>query len=272
MAPPGRWKREKDTPLTGDSCLRTDRAGDNPFRHVTELALARIVRPEPEPAYNNVTVRVEFEEGFEKGTVGWPGPNVCVGPSGQNDGSSIGIHGFYDGPLPGQEVLVGFVGGQANAPIVVQKYPHRIDKRPQFDKLHLNPLTTQFHQSDDVLMGGYSGSFVAVRGKFPLPGEVHVSSVSSVLVEAPGGIQMSSVSSVLIEAPSVSLDSASINLGLPAPEQAVLGNILNSFLSSFLAACAAITTAGIPIDNGSAFTALQSSLPAHLSGTVHLAP
>lgn len=172
------WKTKKGG---RDSNVRnTEDDINNPLaRGVGELKLAEVILPQPEPMFMQHLVTVEFLKGGKSTGVCWPGPHVSLSKAGIPAGSAQAIHGLWEAPMPGQMVLVGFESGNYNAPMVVQKYPYNPSKRPDMKAAYYLPLTTMGHGSFDVVLGHFTGSFVALRGgPMGLPGQIEVNAMT----------------------------------------------------------------------------------------------
>ena len=276
---PGKWApRRGETTVEGDSTLISRKYDHAPFENLLELTMGVVIEAEPEPGYVRVSAVCEPDAGFRRNQCAWPGPNVAVGKSGKTDGSRAGIHGFYDAPMPGQSVLMGFVNGRMGSPIVIQKYSSRIDQQPHLEALHDLPLTNSGHDYRDVLVGSFTGSYIALRGGVPIPGQIEISSEADTTITAGAGAVITAGARVVIEGKAdveIGSDTGLVLLG-PEPRQPVLlGDDAIDLLDRLLTAIQAITvtspplTGGtFPIDNPGDFSSLAGELNDLLSQKV----
>jgi hypothetical protein len=156
---------------------------DNRFKpqaHGTYTMIAgEIEFPQPEPLFKQNLVTVKFARGGRVSTVAYPG--AFISPlTGQ-------MHGLYEGPIPGQMVMVGFENGNSAAPFVVNRYPYQGVGDTFSEMQYLNPLTTAGIDATDVAIGHFSGSFLRfntgiISGK--LPGSISFYAISSVDMSA----------------------------------------------------------------------------------------
>jgi hypothetical protein len=150
---------------------------DNRFKpqaHGTYTMIAGEVEfPQPEPLFKQNLVTVKFARGGRVSTVAYPG--AFISPlTGQ-------MHGLYEGPIPGQMVMVGFENGNSAAPFVVNRYPYQGVGDTASEMQYLNPLTAAGIDATDVAIGHFSGSFLRfntgiISGK--LPGSVTLSAMT----------------------------------------------------------------------------------------------
>lgn len=150
---------------------------------IDRISLATVFVPQPEPIYRQHTVTVKMVKGGKITNVAWPGAQVNMGPGGIIPGGvALGIHGLWESPLAGQQVLLGWVEGSSSDPIVINKYPYNALQRPDLEAMHSLPLTLQAHGPTDVVLGHYLGSFIALRGTLPLPAQIDIVSLSGMTV------------------------------------------------------------------------------------------
>lgn len=172
----------------GDSNLRNLQSNSHQSYNWRSLGIhiGAVLLPQPEPVFKQHRVTVSTLKGEIVTHVAWPGAQVNANPAGLPGGVSIGIHGLWESPLPGQEVALGFIEGDVNNPIVLNKYPYNGTHRIDLEILHYLPLTKQLHGPTDVVLGHHTGSFVALRGTVPLPAQIEIRSPSSILVNTLG--------------------------------------------------------------------------------------
>jgi hypothetical protein len=122
--------------------------------HSTYGILAGEIKfPQPEPLFKQNFVTVEFTRGGGVGTVYYPGAFI--------DPVSGNLHGVYEGPIPGQMVMVGFEGGNQQAPFVINRYPYQCVANTSTELDFFTPLTKKNYDATDVLIGHFSGSFIS---------------------------------------------------------------------------------------------------------------
>ena len=175
----------------------------------TRLHIGEVVLVHPEPAYAQMMASVRIRKGGILTTVAVPGPNVALTPAGIPAGAgAIGIHGLYDPPLPGQEVVLGFIGGNAYSPVVLAKLPYNASDDPTMEVAHTAPMTKFGHMPLDIVLGHFNGSYLAFRSMLPIPGNVelkasaslNLSSKLNTNVSALANVNISSVMSTSIDA------------------------------------------------------------------------
>lgn len=119
---------------------------------------------EPEPLFRQNMVAVKPAKGGRITSVAYPGAFI--------DPISGNLHGTYEGPIPGQMVMVGFENGNVNSPFVVNRYPYQGAGNTLTELKYINPLTASLFDSTDVMMGHFSGSYMSfntgiLSGKTP---------------------------------------------------------------------------------------------------------
>jgi len=150
---------------------------NTPYLNVTQLSVGEVIEVHAEPENLQCTVGVHFANGGKDTHIAWPGAQVNADSSGAQattPGSVIGIHGLWEAPLPGQQVLVGYVEGSGFDPIVINKYPYQGNINPIHTPPHEFPLTRLGHSDKDIVLGSFTGSFIALRATTPLPGEIDI--------------------------------------------------------------------------------------------------
>jgi hypothetical protein len=169
----GQWLK---VPVGADSSLYNKGDSTNAeYLNIKDLKLGTVLIPQPEPVYKESSASVNLVTGGILTNVAWPGPQVDMNPTGIIPGGvAIGIHGLWEAPLSGQQVLVGFVEGSSQNPIIIQKYSYNASTRLDLEPLHILPLTLKLIGPTDVILGQHVGSFIALRGTLPLPGEIDI--------------------------------------------------------------------------------------------------
>lgn len=238
----GQWKREQY--LYGpDSSLHGNYHNNNlKSKQMFQMTLGTIDIVRAEPIYRQTAIDVQYVQGGGDTNVAWPGPQVNASVAGLASPSSQQIHGLWEAPLPGQQVLVGFVEGNLADPIVINKYPYNALQDPAYEAAHNQPLTQKEHGPLDVVLGHFTGSFIALRGTLPLPAHIDVYSESSMLFESQVETSIKSLD-VKIE----STTGAKVytkSSGLIAIFNAV--ESLQSILSDLIDATSGIITTGSP--------------------------
>lgn len=157
---------------------------NNNTLHINTLMTGSVELARTEPLYRQNSVDVQLTKGGALSSVAWPGGQVNASSSGVTSPVTEQIHGLWEAPLPGQQVLIGFVNGDNNDPIVLNKYPYNALQDPIYESAHNQPLTQKNHGSLDIVLGHFTGSFIAHRGTLPLPGHIDINSVTSMTVES----------------------------------------------------------------------------------------
>jgi len=138
-----------------------------------QFLVGEIATVQPEPLFKQNYVNVNFARNG--------GANGCAYPGAFIDPLTGNLHGTYEGPIPGQMVMVGFENGNSHSPFVVQRYPYmgndNVFTEPQF----VTPLTKKLRDSTDVSIGHFSGSYLTfntgiLSGK--LPGSIDLYSMT----------------------------------------------------------------------------------------------
>lgn len=129
-----------------------------------QMVVGEIEITEPEPLFKQNMVNVVFARGGNASSVAYPGAFI--------DPTTGNIHGTYEGPIPGQMVMVGFENGNVQAPFVVNRYPYQGSGDTLNESAYFNPLTTASFDATDVIIGHFSGSYVSfnsgiLSGKLP---------------------------------------------------------------------------------------------------------
>lgn len=138
-----------------------------------QMLVGEVKITEPEPLFRQNMVTVGLARGGDITSVSYPG--AFIEPISGN------IHGTYEGPIPGQMVVVGFENGNVNTPFVVNRYPYQGVGNTLTESAYINPLTKALFDSTDVITGHFSGSYMSfntgiISGK--LPGSVTINAIT----------------------------------------------------------------------------------------------
>lgn len=196
-------QRKIKTSLGKDTFIRNSE--NNIFKQQSnktfQLIGGEIEFTEPEPLYKQNMVTVKFARDHGRATsVAYPGAFI--------DPISGNLHGSYEGPIPGQMVVVGFENGNSQAPFVVNRYPYQGAGNSFTEGAYINPLTKKLFDATDVIMGHFTGSFLSfntgiLSGK--LPGSVSLNAVTDLEIESQTQIKLNSVVNT-------DIDSAIVNI------------------------------------------------------------
>jgi hypothetical protein len=188
--------------------LKDSNAYDSRFSKLTKINTGSItlkagfvIKIHEEPKYKTTLVSVQLIDGGIIEEVPFPTPNIITNEMGKITGKIKMIHGLYEPIMPGQYVLVGFIDGNSQKPIIINKYQYKaIPSTGSIDNLFTNPLSKLNFQSSDIILGHYSGSYLSIHAKTPIPGHVQISSISSMELKSKLGIVMKSDLEVNIKA------------------------------------------------------------------------
>jgi hypothetical protein len=171
----GQWEKRPYRVGTDSALFPRNRNNNNRYQNISDLKLGTVMVPQPEPVYKESSVSISLVSGGTLTNVAWPGPQVDMNPSGIIAGGvAVGIHGLWQAPLNGQQVLVGFVEGSSQNPIVLEKYSYNASPRVDLEFNHILPLSSKLIGPTDVVLGHHIGSFIAFRGTLPVPGEIDI--------------------------------------------------------------------------------------------------
>jgi len=155
---------------------------------------------QPEPLYKQTVVTVEMARGGKITSVAYPGAFF--------DPKSGNLHGTYEGPIPGQMVMVGFENGNFSAPYVVNRYPYQGKGNTLTESGYYTPLTKALFDATDVITGHFSGSYLAFyTGIFSgeLPGSVKLNAMTDFNVTAKSKILLDALVSAEVKSAIVKL-------------------------------------------------------------------
>ena len=169
--------------LGKDSHVRT--VNENIFQKQStktfEIMTGEVFLNQPEPVFNQNAVTVSLSKGGQ--ISGVPLPGAFIDPITGN------LHGSYDGPISGQMVSLGFVGGNSSSPIILNKHPYQGKGNTLTEGSYLTPMFLSGYDPTDVLMGHFSGSVIglytglnAIGGR--LPGSIGIDAFTSLDVTA----------------------------------------------------------------------------------------
>jgi len=151
-----------NTSLGNDSHTRN--FSENYFKRQTyevfDMIVGEIEFSEPEPIFDQNMVTVKMSRGGKMTSVAYPG--AFIDPITGNQ------HGLYEGPVPGQMVIVGFESGNRFAPFVVNRYPYQGVGNTVVEQKYIHPLTNAAFNPSDIILGHQSGSFLVFNTGLPL--------------------------------------------------------------------------------------------------------
>jgi len=194
------------TNLGNDTHVRRDYTQDA-FRKQGHSCYANMVGevlyPQPEPAFRNNMVTVKLANGGSITNVAYPG--AFIEPTTGN------MHGLYEGPIPGQMVMVGFENGNQNSPFVVNRYPYQGRGNTLTEAKYSLPLTTAGYNCFDIVLGHFSGSFISLNtGGFPstkTPGSMTLSAMTEMEFLANTSMTFSALSQEINSTTTIALNS-----------------------------------------------------------------
>lgn len=138
-----------------------------------QMVAGEIQITEPEPLFKQNMVTVALGRGGNITSVAYPGAFI--------DPITQSLHGTYEGPIPGQMVMVGYENGNANSPFVVNRYPYQGKGNTLFEGAYFQPLTKNLIDSTDVLIGHFSGSYMSFNTGIlsgEVPGSVTIGAIT----------------------------------------------------------------------------------------------
>jgi len=154
-----------------------------------QMIAGEVLFPQPEPFYKQNMVTVRLARGGQVTNVAYPG--AFIEPITGN------IHGVYEGPIPGQMVMVGFENGNQHSPFVVNRYPYQGAGNSLTELSYVNPLSAIGFHAFDVVIGHFLGSYLSFNtGILPstaFPGSVTLNAMTNLEIMAfAGGITIDS--------------------------------------------------------------------------------
>jgi len=162
---------------------------DNMFQsqsvNTLKVVTGEVFLTQPEPLFSQTNVMVNLTKGGLLSSVAYP--NAFKEPISGN------IHGLYEGPIPGQMVMLGFVEGNSASPFVINRYPYQGQGNSLTELAYINPLTQSLYNATDVILGHVSGSYLSFNTGFPiptgkLPGSVSLHSMTDLKIDTLAGI------------------------------------------------------------------------------------
>lgn len=181
----GNWTRDYQKPWNDSQNKNVHKDENAPFlSRMTTIGIGTVLLPEIEGVNKQGSVMVDMVSGGVVTGVSWPGAQVNANASGLPGGLSIGIHGLHESPLPGQQVAIGYIDGSWNNPVVLAKYPYNASQRIDLEAMHFLPMIQKSHGPTDVVLGHHTGSFIALRGTVPVPGEIDIVSPTVITISA----------------------------------------------------------------------------------------
>ncbi|MHA2367080.1 MAG: hypothetical protein ACXAC7_24220 [Candidatus Hodarchaeales archaeon] len=153
-----------------------------------QLVAGEVKIIEPEPLYRQNMVTVALGRGGDETSVAYPGAFI--------DPVTGNLHGTYEGPIPGQMVMVGYENGNSKSPFVVNRYPYQGAGNTLFEPAYINPLTRSLIDSTDVIVGHFTGSSLRFNTGIlsgQIPGSVTLNATTNFDLSANTTILLSSL-------------------------------------------------------------------------------
>lgn len=211
----GSWNRDYHKALNDSQNKNVHKDENAPFlSRMTTIGIGTILLPDPEPINKQHSVTVDMVSGGIVTGVSWPGAQTNANASGLPGGLAVGIHGLHESPLPGQQVAIGYIDGSWNNPVVLNKYPYNASQRIDLEQMHFLPMTTKSHGPTDVVLGHHTGSFIALRGTIPLPGEIDIVSPTVITISALAAMTVTVGSAYTVSAGGLVSITAGATMGL----------------------------------------------------------
>jgi hypothetical protein len=165
----------KDTHVRQSMGNRFKEQGSKTF----QMLAGEVLITEPEPLFKQNMVTIGMARGGTVTSVAYPGAFI--------DPISGNLHGSYEGPIPGQMVMVGYENGNASSPFVVNRYPYQGKGNTLVENKYINPLTQKGFDATDVIMGHFSGSYLSFNTGIlsgELPGSVTLASITGFSIKS----------------------------------------------------------------------------------------
>jgi len=196
----------------------------------SQMLMGEILLTQPEPLFSQNLVTVKMARGGTITSVAYPGAF--------KDPISGNIHGSYEGPIPGQMVMLGFENGNSNAPFVVNRYPYQGVGNTFVEESYRTPLTKSAFHSSDVITGHFSGSYLSFNtGILPsteIPGSVTLNAITDYNMFSGGNVLFDALVSAEVKSKIVTL-TGSTHIALNGDTNfAVLWTELNTQLQSLV--------------------------------------
>lgn len=219
--------------------------------------IGSVLYPEPEPFFRQNMVTVEMARGGRITSVAYPGASF--------DPITGNLHGSYEGPIPGQMVMVGFENGNQASPYVVNRYPYQGVANSFTEFNYLNPMFKSGFHAFDVIMGHFSGAYISMNtGIFPsisLPGSISVSAITDIEMSALTNISMDALVSTELVAGQVSIFSNILDIEISAFTTMLLESNTKTEINSAIVSLSGITQIELngKTDWAIKFTAMQTA-------------
>jgi len=219
---------------------------------------------QPEPLFRQTMITVQLGRGGDATSVAYPG--AFIEPTSGN------LHGTYEGPIPGQMVMVGFENGNAQSPFVVNRYPYQGVGNTLTESAYINPLTKALFDSTDVMMGHFSGSYLSfntgvLSGK--LPGSVTLATISdfdltsnaNILLESLVTAELNSAITTITGSTHVALN-GNTNFAIKYNEMKVAFDTMRTELNNLITIFNAHVHSGVTTGPGSSAISPTPAIPA----------
>ena len=207
-------QRMMDTSNLGDDTTVRD-YNSNKFKSQSYetfgMITGEISGTNPEPLFQQTTVDVDLTRLGTITEVAYPGAFF--------DPESGNLHGIYEGPIKGQMVIIGFENGNQAAPFVVNRYPYQGIGDTVSETDYINPLTMAGFDAEDVIIGHYSGSYIAFYTGITsgeLPGSVELNSATDLTLTVGSNFSLEAEIEAKIKSVTVKVD-VDTEIDLEAP-------------------------------------------------------
>lgn len=259
-------QRKLSTNVGHDTFVR-NHMGDK-FRpqsaHTFQMLIGEVTVTEPEPIFRQNMVNVTFARGGMATSVAYPGAFI--------DPITGNLHGTYEGPIPGQMVMVGFENGNAQSPFVVNRFPYQGIGNTYVENQYINPLTKALFDSTDVMIGHFSGSYMSFNTGIlsgELPGSVTLSAVTdfnlssntNILLESLITAELKSAITTITGSTYVALNGTS-NFAVKYTELKTAFDLLRTELNNFVTIFNAHVHGGVTTGSGNSGSTSTPGIPA----------
>lgn len=197
-------RQRKITQNIGNDTHVRDHAGNSFLQQsnsASQMLIGEISLTQPEPLFSQNMVTIKMARGGTITNVAYPGAFI--------DPITGNLHGNYEGPIPGQMVMLGFENGNSNSPFVVNRYPYQGSGNTLVEDAFRTPLTKSAFHASDVLMGHFSGSYLSFNtGILPstaIPGSISLAAVTDLDVNSGGNILLEALVSAEMKSEIVTL-------------------------------------------------------------------
>jgi len=169
---------------------------------VVGMLTGEISGVDAEPIYKQTLVKIQLAQGGEATSVPYPGAFI--------DPGSGNFHGVFEGPIPGQMVIIGFENCNFGKPFVVNRYPYQGIGDTENELKYNTPLTNAGFHPSDVIVGHFSGTFISLNtGIFPSekkPGSMNIVTVSDFEIECQDNLIIDVTTETKITSPKAIFD------------------------------------------------------------------